>query len=179
MPKIDYRKIASRRSCLFSGEISFDSIQALQESMLSYIQSEQPKEWISLFINTEGGSIIDGFAFYDFVQFYRPKLLTISLGCLQSMGLIIFLSGQYRIIGKHTNIFLHPVATPKINGENIATLKKVVLCAEKSQKQYIDIILKNSNKNLTRHILENLINEEATISVEQAIGFGWAHEIIK
>jgi ATP-dependent Clp protease, protease subunit len=179
MLKSNNPKIIIERTNFFSGEVNFESIQALQQNILSYLQGKESLERITLIINSTGGTVVDGFAFYDFIKFFKIKLITIGLGCIQSMGLILFLCGQYRIIGKHAEINLHPIILPKVDGGNINQTKKIIESSQLSQDDYINAILEHSNKKLSKNKLNDLINKEARVSVEDAIRFGWAHEIIE
>ncbi len=173
-----FGRIIIKKTHFFSGEVGFESIQILQQNIICCLQDNTAPGQIPLIINSTGGTVVDGFAFYDFIKFFKIKLITIGLGCIQSMGLIMFLCGQYRIIGKHAEIGLHPIVLPKTNGENINQVGKMMQSSRLSQDDYINAILECSNKkNLNRSKLYDLIQKEARVSVEDAVRFGWAHEI--
>jgi len=60
---------------------------------LLYLESEDPERDISVYINSPGGSITDGLAIYDTMQFVKPDIVTICLGQAASMAAIILAAG--------------------------------------------------------------------------------------
>jgi ATP-dependent Clp protease protease subunit len=62
-------------------------------AQMLFLESENPKKDISLYINSPGGSITSGFSIYDTMQFVKPDISTICVGQAASMGAILLAGG--------------------------------------------------------------------------------------
>ena len=70
-----------------------DDISNAIVSQLLYLSWENPDEDISLYINSPGGSVLDGMAIYDTMQLVKPDVATICLGKAASMGAVLLSGG--------------------------------------------------------------------------------------
>lgn len=80
-----YSRLLKDRIVFLGDEIN-DDVANLVIAQLLYLQSEDPKEDIKLYINSPGGSISDGLAIYDTMQHIKPDVSTIVVGMAASMG---------------------------------------------------------------------------------------------
>jgi ATP-dependent Clp protease protease subunit len=78
---------------IFIGSPINDTIANLVIAQLLFLEAEDPERDISLYINSPGGSVTDGLAILDTMQFIRPDVSTICLGQAMSMGAVLLAAG--------------------------------------------------------------------------------------
>lgn len=79
---------------IFIGTTIDDSIANLVIAQLLFLQMEDVKKEISVYINTPGGSVTAGLAIYDTIQFLKPEVSTYCVGQAASMGALLLCSGS-------------------------------------------------------------------------------------
>jgi ATP-dependent Clp protease protease subunit len=79
---------------IFIGSPIDDVIANLVIAQLLFLEAEDPERDISLYINSPGGSVTDGLAILDTMQFIRPDVSTICLGQAMSMGAVLLAAGK-------------------------------------------------------------------------------------
>lgn len=95
---------------MFFGEINQDTSYLACEFILkANMLLGEEIESLSMFINTEGGSVHDGFAIIDMMEMSKLPIQTIGMGLIASMGLLMLSAGQKgnRIITRNTEILAH------------------------------------------------------------------------
>src|SRR5688572_6095648 len=94
---------------VFLGREVDDSIANLITAQMLYLEGEDPKADIWLYINSPGGSVTAGMAVYDTMQFVRPAVGTICMGLAASMGQFLLCAGApgKRYALPHTRIMMH------------------------------------------------------------------------
>ncbi len=78
---------------IFIGDAINDVIANVVIAQLLFLEAEDPEKDISLYINSPGGSVTDGLAIYDTMQFIRPDVTTFCLGQAASMAAILLAAG--------------------------------------------------------------------------------------
>ena len=78
---------------IFLGTPIDDEIANLTIAELLHLESEDPDKDISLYINCPGGSVYDGLAIYDTIQFVKPDVSTICVGMAMSLGALLLAGG--------------------------------------------------------------------------------------
>ncbi|MBA3382842.1 MAG: ATP-dependent Clp protease proteolytic subunit [Actinobacteria bacterium] len=78
---------------IFLGTPIDDEIANLTIAELLHLESEDPGKDISLYINCPGGSVYDGLAIYDTIQFVKPDVSTICVGMAMSLGALLLAGG--------------------------------------------------------------------------------------
>jgi ATP-dependent Clp protease, protease subunit len=98
-----------RNRIVFLGREVDDSIANLIIAQMLYLEGEDPKADIWLYINSPGGSVTAGMAIYDTMQFVRPDVGTICMGLAASMGQFLLCAGAAgkRYALPHTRIMMH------------------------------------------------------------------------
>ena len=71
------------------------------------IESENPNKDICFYINSPGGSVKDGLAVYDVIRLMKSPVTTICIGMAASMGSILFLAADKRLMLPHSEIMIH------------------------------------------------------------------------
>jgi len=167
------------REILLFDEIDNDKIEKVIDDIYEfYYQSK--KKWITLFINSQGGDATAGISLLNYINNLKPNLQTVILGKASSIAVIIFLAGKKRFVFPSSVMFFHNIR--QTYGTSYATeLKESKSDAEMLQMYndfYFDIILKQTNRKMTRPKLQKLLDSHARIGAEDAIKLGFAHKMI-
>jgi ATP-dependent Clp protease protease subunit len=166
---------------VLSGEIDNASVKSVINNILEINESDSREEKlrpsyvrepIILLINSPGGSIYDGFALVDIIKSSKTPVYTVCIGHCMSMGLIIFLSGHKRFIGRNATVMIHGASflefgkTPEAE-EMLNEVKRL-------EEVLIDIIVKATK--IKRKQIEEIIEGRIDwyISAAQAIKLGIA-----
>jgi len=87
-----FSRLLKERIIFVTGEVN-DQMADLVIAQLLFLESEDPKKDIQLYINSPGGSVSAGLAIYDTMQYVKPDVSTICVGMAASMGAILLTSG--------------------------------------------------------------------------------------
>lgn len=87
-----YSRLLKERIIFINGHIEHTTA-SLVVAQLLFLESDNPSKDIFLYINTPGGSVVDGLAIYDTMQFIKPDVGTLCLGQACSMGSILLAAG--------------------------------------------------------------------------------------
>lgn len=88
-----YSRLLRERIVFLNGEVNDDSA-ALICAQLLFLESENPRQEISLYINSPGGVVSSGFAIYDTMQFITCPVSTLCMGTAGSMGSFLLMAGE-------------------------------------------------------------------------------------
>lgn len=170
-----YSKLLEDRIIMIYGEID-DNVSNIVVAELLYLDSINNDD-ISLYINSNGGSITAGMAIYDTMNFIKSDVATICVGMAASMGAFLLSSGQKgkRSALPSSEIMIHQ---PLGGAEGQATEIKIV--AEhiiKLKKKLNTILAKNTKKSLKT--IENDTERDHYLDAEEALEYGLIDKIIK
>ncbi|MFT7754836.1 UNVERIFIED_CONTAM: ATP-dependent Clp protease proteolytic subunit, partial [Salmonella enterica subsp. enterica serovar Enteritidis] len=86
-----------------------DGMATLICAQLLFLESENPKKEINIYINSPGGVVTSGMAIYDTMQFIRPAVSTLCFGQAASMGSLLLTAGEkdMRFVLPNARIMLH------------------------------------------------------------------------
>ena len=87
-----YSRLLKERVIFLSGEVE-DRMANLIVAQLLFLESEDPKNDINIYINSPGGSVTAGMAIYDTMQFIKPDVRTLCIGQACSMGAFLLAGG--------------------------------------------------------------------------------------
>ena len=87
-----YSRLLKERIIFIIGGID-DMVSTLVAAQLLYLESENPKKDISMYINSPGGIVTSGLAIYDTMRYVRPDISTVCIGQAASMGSLLLASG--------------------------------------------------------------------------------------
>jgi ATP-dependent Clp protease protease subunit len=87
-----YSRLLKERIVFVVGQIN-DAVASLVTAQLLYLESEDPKKEISLYINSPGGLVTAGLGIYDTMQYVKPEVTTLCIGQAASMGSFLLASG--------------------------------------------------------------------------------------
>jgi ATP-dependent Clp protease protease subunit len=88
-----YSRLLKERVIFVTGPVE-DHMSTLITAQLLFLESENPKKEISMYINSPGGVVTSGLAIYDTMQFIRPAVSTLCIGLAASMGSLLLTAGE-------------------------------------------------------------------------------------
>ncbi|CCE03635.1 ATP-dependent Clp protease proteolytic subunit [Bradyrhizobium sp. STM 3809] len=88
-----YSRLLRERIVFLNGEVN-DTVSALVCAQLLFLEAENPKRPIHLYINSPGGVITSGLAMYDTMQFVKAPVHTLCMGTARSMGSFLLMAGE-------------------------------------------------------------------------------------
>lgn len=94
---------------IFMGVPVNDYVANVIQAQLLFLDSADPKRDIQMYINSPGGSVIDGLGIYDTMQYVNPDVATICTGLAASMGAVLLAAGTKgkRTCLKHSRVMIH------------------------------------------------------------------------
>ena len=105
----DIFSLLLKERIIFVTGVVEDAMASLVTAQLLYLESDNPKKEISMYINSPGGVVTSGMAIYDTMQFIRPPIATLCIGQAASMGSLLLTGGEagMRFALPHARILLH------------------------------------------------------------------------
>ena len=88
-----YSRLLKERIIFLTGPVE-DNVASLITAQLLFLEAENPKKEISMYINSPGGVVTSGMAIYDTMQFVRPSVSTLCIGQAASMGSLLLAAGE-------------------------------------------------------------------------------------
>ncbi len=97
-----YSRLLRERIVFVTGVVE-DNMASLIVAQLLFLESENPKKEIAMYINSPGGVVPTGLSIYDTMQFIRPKVQTLCMGQAASMGSLLLTAGEKDMRGALPN----------------------------------------------------------------------------
>jgi len=88
-----YSRLLRERIIFLNGEVN-DAVAALVCAQLLFLEAENPRKPIQLYVNSPGGVVTSGLAIYDTMQYIRAPVHTLCMGTARSMGSFLLMAGQ-------------------------------------------------------------------------------------
>ncbi|WP_180901557.1 ATP-dependent Clp endopeptidase proteolytic subunit ClpP [Martelella soudanensis] len=103
-----YSRLLKERIIFLTGPVE-DHLASLVCAQLLFLEAENPKKEIALYINSPGGVVTAGMAIYDTMQFIRPAVSTLCVGQAASMGSLLLAAGEkgMRFATPNARIMVH------------------------------------------------------------------------
>ena len=103
-----FSRMLKERIVFLNGPVD-DGLSALITAQLLFLESENPKKEIAMYINSPGGMVTSGLAIYDTMQYIRSPVSTVCMGLAASMGSLLLCAGEagQRIALPNARIMLH------------------------------------------------------------------------
>ena len=161
---------------IFLGEDVNPHTANLVVAQLLFLAHEDPKKDIKLYINSPGGSVYDGLAIIDTMNYIEPDVQTIGIGLQASMGAMLLSCGAKgkRYCLENSRIMIHQPSSGtegKITDQEIALREGVYL-----KKRLAEIFAKNTGKPLAE--VEKDMDRDNWMSAEEAVKYGIIDEVI-
>jgi len=161
---------------VFLGTPIDDSIASLIIAQLLFLEAEDPKKDIYLYINSPGGIITSGLGIYDTMQYIKPDISTICLGQAASMGAFLLSGGAKgkRSALPNSRIMIHqPLGGAEGQATDIKIQADEIL---RMKKQLNKILAKNTGQTLRK--IESDTDRNNFMNSEQAKGYGIIDSIL-
>ncbi|TWT09395.1 ATP-dependent Clp protease proteolytic subunit [Reyranella sp. CPCC 100927] len=103
-----YSRLLRERIIFVNGPID-DGVSALVCAQLLFLESENPRKEIAMYINSPGGVVTSGFAIYDTMQYIKSPVTTMCMGTAQSLGSFLLMAGApgQRVALPNASIMVH------------------------------------------------------------------------
>jgi ATP-dependent Clp protease protease subunit len=88
-----YSRLLRERIIFLNGEVN-DAVAALVCAQLLFLEAENPRKPIQLYVNSPGGVVTSGLAMYDTIQYIRAPVHTLCMGTARSMGSFLLMAGE-------------------------------------------------------------------------------------
>lgn len=171
-----YSRLLKERIIFLGGPIS-DPIANLVIAQLLFLDHEDPKKDIKLYLNTPGGSVTAGLAIYDAMQFVKAPISTVCVGVAASMGAVLLAAGTKgkRITLPNSEILLHQVMG---GAEGQATEIEITARHILKIKDKLNRILaKHTGKPISQ--IEKDTDRDFHLTAEEAKAYGLVDQIVK
>lgn len=173
--KLDINQILLKKRQLFL----FDKIDELSSKYLIQkliaLDSLNNKP-ITLFVNSPGGSVSDGFSIIDTMKRIKSQVITVIIGRACSMGAIVAIAGSERQMNEHSTLLFHEMAGG-IWGDYTSKVLDRAGFLKKQQKKLTDFIEKHTK--FTKRELQKAEKGELWLYPEEALKKGVIDKIIK
>lgn len=161
---------------IFLGEEVTDVTASLIVAQLLFLESEDPKKDIHLYINSPGGSVTAGMAIYDTMQYIKCDVCTTCIGLAASMGAFLLAGGAKgkRFALPNAEIMIHQ---PSGGARGQATEIKIV--AEnilKTRAKLNEILAQNTGKPV--EVIEVDTERDNYMSAEEAMNYGLIDSVV-
>ena len=171
-----YSRLLKERVVFMGDQVTPETAQIVSAQLL-HLAYEDPKKDIKLYINSPGGSVYDGLAIIDTMNYIEPDVQTIGIGLQASMGAMLLSSGAKgkRFALPNARIMIHQPSSGtegKITDQEIALKEGIYL-----KKVLIDIMAKNTGKDAKT--IEKDMDRDNWMSAEDAQKYGIIDEVIK
>jgi ATP-dependent Clp protease protease subunit len=164
-----YSRLLKERIIFITGPIE-DGVATLVVAQLLFLEAENPKKEISMYINSPGGVVTSGMAVYDTMQFIRPPVTTVCIGQAASMGSLLLAAGakDMRYALPNARIMVHQ---PSGGFQGQAT--DIMLHAQEIlslKKRLNEIYVKHTGQSLK--VIEDALERDKFMTAEMAKEFG-------
>ena len=171
-----YSRLLKERIIFLSGQVE-DGMATLIVAQLLFLESENPKKEINMYINSPGGVVTAGMSIYDTMQFIKPPVTTLCMGQAASMGSLLLTAGAKgnRFALPHSRIMVHQpsggyrgqVTDILIHAEEVKELKR----------RLNEVYVRHTGRTLKE--IEEALERDNFMSAEKAKEFGLIDEVIE
>ena len=171
-----FSRLLKDRIVFITGGVE-DGMASLAIAQLLFLESENPKKEIAMYINSPGGYVTSGLAIYDTMQYIRSPVSTVCVGQAASMGSLLLAGGEngLRVALPNARIMVHqpsggfrgPASDIERHAEDILTTKK----------RLNDIYVKHTGQ--TYEVIEKTLDRDHFMTAEQAQKFGIVDKVFE
>ncbi len=171
-----YSRLLKDRIIFLGSQVNDEVANALVAQML-FLQSDDPKTDIHLYINSPGGSVSAGLAIYDTMQFVSCDVATYCIGQAASMGAVLLAAGTKgkRYALPNARIMIHqPLAGMQGTAEEILIHAKEF---QRIKSKLNDILIKHTGQSLEN--IERDTDRDRFMSAQEAVDYGLIDKAIE
>ena len=171
-----YSRLLKERIVFLTGPVE-DNMASLVVAQLLFLEAENPKKEISLYINSPGGVVTSGLAIYDTMQFIRPAVSTLCIGQAASMGSLLLASGakDMRFALPNARIMVHqPSGGFQGQASDIERHAEDII---KIKRRLNEIYVAHTGQDY--EMVERTLDRDYFMTAEQARAFGIVDQVIQ
>ncbi len=171
-----YSRLLEDRIIFLGEEVTEGSANTIVAQLL-HLANEDPDKDIQLYINSPGGSVYDGLAIYDTMQYIKPDVQTIGIGLQASMGAFLLSSGAKgkRFVLPNARVMIHQ---PSSGTQGMVTDQEISLRESVRMKELLaKVIAKNTGQKLEK--VKADMERDHWMSADEAVKYGLADEMIR
>lgn len=162
---------------IFLGEEVTEHTANVVVAQLLHLANEDPNKDIQLYINSPGGSVYDGLAIYDTMQFIKPDVQTIGIGLQASMGAFLLSSGAKgkRMLLPNARVMIHQPSSGtqgKVTDQEISLRESLHL-----KDKLATIMAKNVGQKVDK--VKADMERDFWMGAEEAVKYGIVDEVIE
>jgi ATP-dependent Clp protease protease subunit len=170
-----YSRLLKERIIFITGPVE-DGMATVVVAQLLFLEAENPKKEISMYINSPGGVVTSGMAIYDTMQFIRPAVSTLCIGQAASMGSLLLAAGEkdLRFALPNARIMVHQ---PSGGFQGQAT--DIMLHAQEIlnlKKRLNEVYMKHTGQPLKK--IEDALERDYFMTSEGAKDFGLIDKVL-
>lgn len=172
-----YSRLLKDRIIFLGGDHIEDTVSNSVVAQLLYLDAEDPKKEISLYINSPGGIVTSGLAIYDTMQYISAPVSTICIGQAASMGALLLCAGAKgrRFALPHSRIMIHQLAGgAQGQATDVEIQAKEML---RMKKRLNEIVSKH-----TGHPIEKVLQDmerDYYMEADEAVTYGLIDKVIE
>ena len=170
-----YSRLLKERLIFVTGPVE-DHMASLITAQLLFLEAENPKKEINMYINSPGGVVTSGLAIYDTMQFIRPPVSTLCIGLAASMGSLLLTAGEkgMRFALPNARILLHqPSGGFQGQASDIERHAEDII---KMKKRLNEIYVKHTGQ--AYEIIERTLDRDYFLTAEEAKAFGLIDNVL-
>ena len=164
-----FSRLLKERIIFLTGPVE-DGMSSLICSQLLFLESENPKKEISMYINSPGGVVTSGLAIYDTMQYIKSPVSTVCIGMAASMGSFLLAAGAsgHRIALPNARIMVHqPSGGFRGQASDIERHAEDII---KTKRRLNELYSKHTGKPVED--IERALDRDNFLSAEEAKAFG-------
>ena len=170
-----YSRLLRERIIFLTGPFE-DGMASLICAQLLFLESENPKKEISMYINSPGGVVTSGLSIYDTMQYIRPRISTLVIGQAASMGSLLLTAGEKgaRYSLPNSRIMVH-----QPSGGFQGTASDILIHAQETAKlkqRLNEIYVKHTGRTLDE--VEQALERDRFMSPQEAKEWGLIDEVV-
>ena len=170
-----YSRLLKERIIFITGGIE-DHVSSVICAQLLFLESENPKKDIAMYINSPGGVVTSGLAIYDTMQYIRPAVSTVCIGQAASMGSLLLAAGEkdQRFALPNSRIMIHqPSGGAQGQATDIEIQAREILSL---RARLNDIYVHHTGQKLAA--VEEALERDTYLSPEDALKFGLIDQVV-
>lgn len=169
-----YSRLLKERIIFVSGPIE-DTVATLVTAQLLFLEADNPKKEISMYINSPGGVVTAGLAIYDTMQYIRPQVATLCIGQAASAASLLLCAGEkgQRFALPNSRVMLHqPSGGAQGQASDISRHAQEIL---KLKRRLNEIYAIHTGQTVER--IEKALDRDNFLTAEEAKAFGLLDQV--
>ena len=170
-----YSRLLKERIIFITGGVE-DHVSSVICAQLLFLESENPKKDIAMYINSPGGVVTSGLAIYDTMQYIRPAVSTVCIGQAASMGSLLLAAGEKdkRFALPNSRIMIHqPSGGAQGQATDIEIQAREILAL---RARLNDIYVHHTGQKLAA--VEEALERDTYLTPEEAQKFGLIDQVV-